>query len=95
MMLTYMLLYSLTPHIACNMQNGAPVHNAKSTLRRWWKHFEVWGEKPVATARRLLTLLYKMMSYIMYTGAEATDQCLEGNHTRSSSCNKSKYMCIR
>ena len=34
MLLTHMLLYNLTPHIACNMQNGAPVHNAKSTLRR-------------------------------------------------------------
>ena len=34
MMLTHMLLYNLTPHTACNMQNGAPVHVAKSTLRR-------------------------------------------------------------
>ena len=33
MMLTHMLLYNLTPHTACNMQNGAPVHVAKSTLR--------------------------------------------------------------
>lgn len=52
MMLTHMLLHNLTPHTACNMQNGAAVNVARSTLRRWWKHFEWWGETPVATACR-------------------------------------------
>ena len=37
----------------CKMgQNGAPVHVPYRTLQRWWRHFQWWGEVPIATRRR-------------------------------------------
>ena len=37
----------------CKMgQNGARVHVPYRTLQRWWRHFQWWGEVPIATRRR-------------------------------------------
>ena len=37
----------------CKMgQNGARGHVPYRTLHRWWRHFQWWGEVPIATRRR-------------------------------------------
>ena len=43
---------NLTATQACDKKNGARHHVPYETLRRWWKHFELWGETSFQTARR-------------------------------------------
>ena len=51
-MLVFMDRNNLTATQACDKKNGARHHVPYETLRRWWKHFELWGETPFQTARR-------------------------------------------
>ena len=51
-MLAYLDQNNLTPTKACEGKHGAPHSIAYETLRRWWKHFLLWGETPFETARR-------------------------------------------
>ena len=42
--------FSLIP--LSDKKNGSRHHVPYETLRRWWKHYELWGETPYQTARR-------------------------------------------
>ena len=51
-LLLFMINNKLKPYQASNNQLGAPIKASTSTLRRWWKHFQWYGETPFATAKR-------------------------------------------
>ena len=51
-LLLFMINNKLKPYQASNNQFGAPIKASTSTLRRWWKHFQWYGETPFATAKR-------------------------------------------
>ena len=51
-MLAFMDRTGLRARKASNGNNGAPYQVPKSTLQRWWKHYEQWGEAPIQTSKR-------------------------------------------
>ena len=51
-MLVFMIENNYTAWQACDGKNRARHHIPQSTLRRWKRHYDWWGETPIATARR-------------------------------------------